>query len=66
MKLASAAFEAQQHVGRLHLAALAVRRLDLQRGAVVGEDGADLEGAFLFVEDVHALSGGGEAGTKRA
>ena len=48
-----AALETDEHVGGLHLGALAVRRLDLQRGVVVGEHGADLEVAFLFVENVH-------------
>jgi hypothetical protein len=31
-----------------------VRRFDLQRRRVVGEDGADLERTFLFVKNVHA------------
>ena len=48
------AVEAEQHGGGLYLGALAVRRLDLQRGIVVGEHGADLEAAFLFVKDVLA------------
>ena len=55
MKCAEAgAVEAQQHGGGLDLGALAVRRLDLQRGIVVGEHGADLEAALLFVENVLA------------
>ena len=46
--------EPKKDVGCLHLAAFAVRRLHLQRSVVVGEDRADPEIAFLFVEDVHA------------
>ena len=45
--------EPQQDVGALHLAALAVRRLDLQRSVVLREHGADLEGAVVLVQDVH-------------
>ena len=45
--------ESQQHRGRLHLGALAMRRLDLERGVVVGEDGADLEVTLFFIENVH-------------
>jgi len=45
--------EAQQYVGGLHLDALAAAGLDLQRGRVVGEHGAGLEGAVLFKQDIH-------------
>ena len=45
--------EAQQHGRRLDLGTLAMRRLDLQRAVVVGEDGADLEAAVLFVKYIH-------------
>ena len=51
----AAAVEAEQHRGSLHLRALAVRRLDLQRSVVVGQDGADLEAALLLVEDALGL-----------
>ncbi|MCX7187657.1 MAG: hypothetical protein NTW24_00845 [Proteobacteria bacterium] len=45
--------KAQQHVGRLDLAALALRAFRLQRGDAVGEYRADLESAVVFVKDVH-------------
>src|SRR4030095_650023 len=46
--------EPEQDVGRLHLAAFAVRRLDLQRRVVVGQDDTYPETAFFFVQNVHA------------
>ena len=48
--------EAQEDVRALHLAPLAVRRLDLERGGLLGEHGTDLEGAVVFVQDVHRAS----------
>ena len=44
--------EAQQYSACLDLAAPAVRRLDLQRGVVIGEHRPDLEGAAFLVEYV--------------
>ena len=44
---------AQEEVARLDLGALAGGRLDLQRGVVVGQDRARLEGAVFFKNDVH-------------
>src|SRR6185295_16270117 len=54
--------EPQQHRRRLDLAALAVRRFDLQRRVVVGENDTDFEITFFFVENVHAGNGGRAAG----
>ena len=50
--------EAHHHGVRLELDALAVGRLDLERSGVVGEDGASLEAAVLFVENVHGNPAG--------
>jgi hypothetical protein len=47
--------EAKQHRGRFDFRAFAVRGFDLQGSIVVGENRADLEGAFLFVKDVHGV-----------
>jgi hypothetical protein len=43
----------QQHVGRLHLGALAVLGLHLEGTVVVRQDGAGLDVAVFFVEDIH-------------
>jgi hypothetical protein len=48
--------KAQQHVGGLHLDALAGAGFDLERGRVVGEHGAGLESAVLFEQDIHRES----------
>ena len=60
--------EAQQHARRLDLGALAARGFHLQRGVVVGEDGAGLQLAVVLVQDIHrwdpigaTASGGGRA-----
>jgi hypothetical protein len=45
--------EAEQHVGRLDLRALAMRRFYLQRGGVVGEHAARPQLAFFLVKNVH-------------
>ena len=47
----------QHHGTRLDLGTLAVRRLDLQRAVVVGQDGADLEAPVLFVKYIHMGNG---------
>ena len=47
--------EADQHVGRLDLRALAMLGFDLQRAVVVGQNGAHLEVAVLFEENIHVL-----------
>jgi hypothetical protein len=49
--------EAQHDVGGLHLRALAGDELHLQRGVVVGEHGAGLEGAVFFEQDMHRGDG---------
>jgi hypothetical protein len=54
--------EAQEDVRRLDLGPLAVRRLDVERGVVLGEHGADFEGAGLFVQDVHRTRRDGPPG----
>ena len=46
------AVEPQEDGGRLHLGALAVRGLDLERGAGVGEDGADAKVAVFLEQDL--------------
>ena len=43
----------QQHVGRLHLGALAVLGLHLEGTVVVRQDGAGLDVAVFLVQDVH-------------
>ena len=52
--------EAQQYRRSLDLGTLAVRRFNLQRAVVVGENGADLEAAVLFVKYIH-----GETASRR-
>ena len=47
----------QHHGTRLDLGTLAVRRLDLQRAIVVGQDGADLKATVLFVKYIHMGNG---------
>ena len=48
--------EAQQDIGRLDLAALARGRLHLRRGVGFGQDGAGLEMAVLFKDEMHGKS----------
>ena len=45
--------ETQQYVRRLELQALAGNRFDLERGIVVGEDGAGLERAVVLEKNMH-------------
>ena len=45
--------ETQQHVRCLDLQAFAGNRFDLQRGIVIGEDGAGLERAVVLEKDMH-------------
>ena len=47
--------EADQHGGFLDLAAFAVLVLHLQRGVIVGQHGAGLEGTVFFEKNVHVL-----------
>ena len=49
--------KAQQDVRGLDLEPLAGRGLDLQRGIVIGEDGAGLERAVVLEKDVHGERG---------
>src|SRR5688500_3775921 len=47
--------KSQQHGGCFYLGAFSVGRLYLKRGSVVGENCPNLEGAFLFVKNIHEL-----------